>query len=200
MSCLRIENLLYHTCGPITLSAEPAQVLCVSGPSGAGKTLLLRAIADLDAHQGTVLLDDTPCAQFSPPVWRRKVGLLAAESHWWCDTVGEHIIGSDMAMLSHLGFEPDVMDWTIKRLSTGERQRLALFRLLCNLPDVLLLDEPTASLDRQNVHTVEDLILSYTQNHQCPVMWVSHDPEQIARVAQLHFQFSDGTLKEQSLS
>jgi ABC-type iron transport system FetAB ATPase subunit len=160
----------------------------------------LRAIADLDDHHGTVLLDGISCSQFSPPVWRRKVGLLAAESHWWCNTVGEHITASNTAILSRLGFGTDVLDWTIKRLSTGERQRLALFRLLCNTPDVLLLDEPTASLDTHNVHTVENLILSYMQEHQCPVMWVSHDPEQIARVAHIHYQFTAGRLEEQPVS
>jgi ABC-type iron transport system FetAB ATPase subunit len=200
MSRLCLKYFQYHTYGPISLAAEPEHILCVSGASGTGKTLLLRAIADLDAHRGTVSLDDVPCSEFSPPVWRRKVGLLTAESHWWCDTVGEHFTSADTILLSRLGFEPEVMEWTIKRLSTGERQRLALYRLLCNSPDVLLLDEPTACLDTKNVRSVEELICSYTQDHQCPVVWVSHDPEQIARIARQHYLFTDGCLKEQPVS
>lgn len=67
--------------------------------------------------------------------------------------------------------------------STGERQRFALLRLLENKPRVLLLDEPTAALDEKNTLAVETLLLNYLKNHQAAAIWVSHDPEQLQRVA-----------------
>lgn len=76
-----------------------------------------------------------------------------------------------------------VMDWDVGRLSTGEKQRLALVRLLCNRPHALLLDEPTASLDPENVGRVERLITELRRSAQIPILWVTHDPAQMPRIA-----------------
>jgi ABC-type iron transport system FetAB ATPase subunit len=90
--------------------------------------------------------------------------------------------------LEKLGFETDVLEWRVDRLSTGERQRLALFRLLLNEPKVLLLDEPTAALDVSNVWKVEEVISNVRKTTGAAVVWVSHNPEQIARVADRHLE------------
>jgi len=97
--------------------------------------------------------------------------------------------------LGKLGFDEDVLGWRIERLSTGERQRLALFRLLWNEPQVLLLDEPTAALDRTNVRGVEKLIREYQDSTGAAVLWVSHDLEQIERATERHLQFFEGRLE-----
>lgn len=173
--------------------------MCLSGPSGAGKSLLLRAIADLDPCEGEVSLDGAVCARMQAPQWRRRVGLLPAESHWWNERVGDHFAEPPPGdWLRRLGFAEGVMDWDVARASTGERQRLALLRLLANGPEVLLLDEPTAALDPANVRAVEDLVSEYRKAHDAPVLWVSHDPEQIARVASRHLRVEQGRLQEAS--
>ncbi len=82
-----------------------------------------------------------------------------------------------------LGFDESVFDWQVSRCSSGEKQRLALLRLLENQPQVLLLDEPTASLDPESVERVESLIKTYRERNASPVLWVSHDAGQLARVA-----------------
>jgi ABC-type iron transport system FetAB ATPase subunit len=181
--------------GPCDLAVAAGECLCVSGPSGAGKTLLLRAIADLDPHEGEVSLNGESCNTMRAPLWRRRVGLLPAESAWWQDTVGPHFADGEPELLRELGFPPEVLGWQVRRLSTGERQRLALARLLANEPEVLLLDEPTASLDPENVKRVEDLIARYRRQHRAAVVWVSHDPEQIARVAGRELRLHDGSLE-----
>lgn len=130
------------------------------------------------------------------PVWRRRCAYLPAESQWWADTVAEHFDTCDEQCLVALGFTAAVMDWQVARLSTGERQRLALARLLANRPQALLLDEPTASLDPDNAGRVEQLIGRYRREHGAPVIWVSHDSRQIARVCTRACRMADGGLVE----
>jgi ABC-type iron transport system FetAB ATPase subunit len=108
--------------------------------------------------------------------------LLPAEAHWWADSVGEHLPARCEALLADLGFGPETLGWAISRLSTGERQRLALARVLVNRPAALLLDEATANLDPPNRDRVEALVEGYRAEHGAAVLWVSHDPEQRERL------------------
>jgi ABC-type iron transport system FetAB ATPase subunit len=83
----------------------------------------------------------------------------------------------------------------VAQLSSGEKQRLALLRLMVNRPRVLLLDEPTANLDPENVTRVEKLVAAYLRREGAAVLWVSHDPEQTRRVAQRRLRLQAGRLK-----
>ncbi len=168
---------------PTNLRLFSGNCLGLYGQSGSGKTLLLRAIADLDVNTGEVLLENIPRSRFTGSQWRRKVGLLPAESQWWGDSVGEHARHWPAELLSALGFPGDALSWQTGRLSSGEKQRLALVRMLVNQPRVLLLDEPTANLDNASTKVMEKIIHDYLQQNQAGAIWVSHDPAQLARVA-----------------
>lgn len=184
MNGLTVENLSFLQRGPYNFKIESGQVLGLRGASGAGKTLLLRAIADLEPHDGSLLLDDTACKDLSGPQWRRRVAYLPAESLWWYDQVGQHFLTSpEPDWLEQLGFSGEVMSWEINRLSTGEKQRLAILRLLQHRPKALLLDEPTASLNADNISRVEAFILDYLHKTLAPAIWVSHNQSQLQRVA-----------------
>jgi ABC-type iron transport system FetAB ATPase subunit len=176
-----IVDLGVHTLRHVHLSLEPGQCVGLTGASGSGKSLFLRALADLDPHAGGMYLDGVAAERIPAPQWRRQVGLLPAESAWWHDAVGPHFESVPQAWLDELGFDGDVMNWQISRLSSGERQRLALLRLLVQRPRVLLLDEPTANLDRKNTRSVESLLSRYRRQHSVMTIWVSHDPEQLRR-------------------
>lgn len=194
--CRLITEGLRTVCGgPFSFSVGCGECVALSGPSGCGKTLLLRALADLDPAEGTVLLGGESRDQVTAPQWRRRVGWLPAESAWWYDRVGDHFPIHECHILEALGFDKDVLDWRVDRLSTGEKQRLALFRLLANEPEVLLLDEPTAALDRMNVCSVETVIADYRRSAEAAVLWVSHDPDQVERVASRHLQFTQNGLE-----
>ena len=181
---------------PVDLALQPGETLALHGPSGAGKSLLLRAIADLDPNEGEALLDGTPRSQFKVPDWRRAVMLVPAESHWWADTVRPHAERWDHATLQALGFDQQVLDWEVRRLSSGERQRLALARALPLRPAVLLLDEITANLDDSNAERVEQLLRDYQRDSGAAILWVSHDPDQRARIARRQARVADGAVTE----
>ncbi|QVL47725.1 MAG: ATP-binding cassette domain-containing protein [Thiocapsa sp.] len=223
MSGLRLDGIRSRALGPLDLTVAAGELVFVSGPSGSGKSLLLRAVADLDPHEGEVWLGEEPRSRIAPAHWRRRVGLLPAEAFWWAESVGEHLPGIRTAhadqptsplppailrlskpfrrapvrvsnhpalpdpstitdWLDHLGFAPDVLGWSVTRLSTGERQRLALVRLLAQSPEALLLDEATANLDPSNGARVESVVETYRTTQGAAVLWVSHDPEQRRRI------------------
>jgi putative ABC transport system ATP-binding protein len=196
MNSLKITGLKTLNLGPVDLDIAAGECVCLSGASGSGKSLTLRAVADLDPHEGDISLDGDRASSMNGPAWRRQVGLLPAESAWWGETVGEHFGEIDEGLMDKLGFEREALTWKISRLSTGERQRLALLRLLMNKPRALLLDEPTASLDRENIKRVEELVKDYRRQQNAAVLWVSHDPEQIARVSDRLVTIKDHALVE----
>jgi putative ABC transport system ATP-binding protein len=191
-----VHQLVRNSLPPVSFELRAGELVCLSGPSGCGKTLLLRALVDLDPNRGEVTLRgearDTMLAQ----QWRRRVALLPAESQWWAATVGEHFVHLDAQQLQQLGFDPDVADWYVERLSSGEKQRLALLRLLANQPEVLLLDEPTANLDADNCQRMENLIREYLVAQQACCVWVSHDRRQIERLCARQLTMNADGLRE----
>jgi len=178
------------------LGVPPGVCMALSGPSGCGKSLLLRSIADLDLHEGEVFLNGENCRQIPAPAWRRRVMLVPAECQWWYETVAEHFPGDTEVDLGALGFEKDVMGWEVERLSTGEKQRLGLLRALAYRPKALLLDEPTSALDTENRLAVERLVADFRQEQSAPVIWVSHDREQVERTSSRRMTISSGRLCE----
>lgn len=184
---------------PTSFSVKPAEIVTLNGPSGAGKSLLLRSICDLIEHQGDVMLNNINVRTIAAHQWRKDVGMLAAESYWWHERMGDHFDSISNAELSQLGLSPKLLKQHVSECSTGERQRLALLRLLQNQPQVLLLDEPTSGLDQGSARQVEALILDYIKDNQAAAIWVSHDPEQCQRVATRHFQIENGLIQEAAL-
>lgn len=179
---------------PINFKVDEGECVGISGDSGCGKTRLLRAIADMDACDGKVCIDERCQQEFVGHEWRKNVCLLPAESQWWFDTVEPHFSDNEVNF-SDLGFETGVLQWQLTRCSSGERQRLAILRMLANKPRVILLDEPTANLDAENTAKVEKLIADYLADNNAMAIWVSHNHAQLRRVStDKYFDLSDGRL------
>lgn len=184
--------------GPVSFAVAAGECLCITGESGSGKSQLLRAIADLDPHGGRLSLDGVDACDMAPEQWRRQAGLLPPESSWWLPRARDHFADGMPVAPDRLGLSDTVFSQPIARLSSGERQRLALLRLLANRPRVLLLDEPTANLDTDNTQRVETVIADYLREQQAAAIWVSHDPAQVRRVANRHLRLAGGRLEAQS--
>ena len=195
MTILQLSNLKVLNLKPCNFKLEKG-IVCLSGASGAGKSLLLRAIADLIVHEGEAYLNMDKCSETNPVTWRKWVGFLPAESSWWMDRVGDHFSQQKNVYLQQLKLPDESLDWDVARCSTGEKQRLAIARLLALKPKVLLLDEPTASLDADSVKRVEAVIKNYSEEFNVPVFWVSHDQQQIKRLADREFRIEKNEIKE----
>ena len=182
---------------PVHFSLEGGECLGVRGPSGAGKSLLLRAIADLDPNDGRISLDGVARESLSGPDWRRRVAYLPAEPGWWGERVAEHFDDwtAQAGNAGRLLLPPGLGEAPVSRLSTGERQRLALVRALVRKPKVLLLDEPTSGLDRDTGHAAETLVSRHLEAGGA-VLWVTHDPAQAARVAARLLTVEAGVVRE----
>ncbi len=194
MAALRIEQLATKLIGPISFDIAAGECLAVMGQSGAGKSLLLRAIVDLDPNTGNVVVGGRTREAMPANEWRKLVALVPAESGWWADRVGDHFpAGSDATQLiGRLGLAGS-MEWEVGRLSTGERQRLSFARALCRKPQALLVDEPTASLDDHATGLVEDLIRGCCGEGMA-VLLVTHDLRQAERMAKRVLRMSDGRI------
>ncbi|RYF18500.1 MAG: ABC transporter ATP-binding protein [Oxalobacteraceae bacterium] len=183
--------------GPFNLEVARGECVSVTGASGSGKSVLLRLIADLDPSTGEVSLDGWPRLEMPAPMWRRQVVYQAAEPGWWARTAGEHFEASVRPvvwrLLASLGIARSRLDAPIERLSTGERQRIALVRSLVHEPHVLLLDEPTASLDPASIAAVE-VLFQDALARGCSIVLVTHSIEQAKRIGHRHLVLHDKTL------
>ena len=197
---LQVSRLSRPGLGPVSFELAAGECLAVRGPSGAGKSLLLRAIADLDPNDGQLVLDGQDRDAMPAHRWRRLVTYLAAESGWWAETVGQHFESWEEAEPSvmALGLPRECADWTVARLSTGERQRLALVRALVQAPRVLLLDEPTGALDSESRDAVETFLHGHLSRGG-GALCVTHDEAQASRLARRGLAVTAGRVVEQSL-
>ena len=194
---LSVTNLRRPGLGPLSLELAAGECLVLRGPSGSGKSLLLRALADLDPNEGDVRLAGQAREAQAAPDWRRGVAYLPSETGWWTETVGAHFPDAESArpLLATLGLPEACLDWPVAQLSTGERQRLGLIRVLLLDPQVYLLDEPTAALDTDAAAAVERIIRARLEAGAAAI-WVTHDAAQAARVADRQITIRDGKLDQ----
>lgn len=172
------------TAAAVQFSVAAGQCLVVMGPSGVGKTTMLRKLADLDPHEGSVLLGDQPQQGMPGPLWRRQVTYVSSDAGWWAPKVRDHFDpdSAPAGLMARLGLSPDKLDSPPQNLSSGERQRMALIRALVRTPRFLLLDEPTSALDEETTRLVETA-LEEAKNRGCGLVLVTHDAAQGERLA-----------------
>ena len=173
--------------------------LAIVGPSGAGKSLLLRTLAGLDPIQsGEIYFQGKPLPSLSMPEFRSQVTYLHQKPALLEGTVEASLQqiyrlavhrnksynrSQILEYLRVLGRSEPFLERSTEQLSGGEQQIVACLRSLQLSPAVLLLDEPTASLDDTATQQLEALIAQWQQNNPARAcIWTSHDPAQIDRV------------------
>jgi len=175
------------------VEVRKGELLAVVGPSGAGKSTLLRCLNRLtEITTGEISFLGVPLHDIDPITLRRRVGMLFQLPVMFEGTVADNIsyattLGApakDVAeMLIKVGLDPSFANKNASTLSVGEQQRVCLARALVNSPEVLLMDEPTASLDPANTRLVEELMIRL-KNEGITIVLVSHNMAQARRLGE----------------
>lgn len=179
----------------VSLAVRRGETLAITGPSGSGKSSLLRLLNRLDEPSGgTVFLDGKDYKTLPPRDLRRRVGMVMQSASLFPGTVadniafgpqsrGEKVDPQHIAELLEKVQLPGYEQRDISTLSGGEAQRVSLARTLMNEPEILLLDEPTSALDETTRKEIENLLKSVMDARQLTNIIVTHDMEQAARLA-----------------
>ncbi len=174
----------------ITASVPDRGVTVLLGPSGSGKSTLLRLCNRLEVPtQGVVRFHGDDVGALDPLDLRRRVGMVFQRPTLFPGTVRDNLRvaapdGDEAAFVSVLeraGLDAGFLERTGDDLSGGEAQRACLARTLVIRPEVLLMDEPTSSLDDRNTRVLEERAGELAADG-VPVLWVTHDLDQAGRI------------------
>lgn len=161
------------------------------GPSGAGKSSLLRLANRLEVpSSGIVRFRGDDVVRLDPLRLRRRVGMVFQRPAPFAGRVRDNLRVADPALadddaaslLDRVGLDGSFLERPAGELSGGEAQRLCLARTLATEPEVLLMDEPTGSLDHRSRRVLEDLARELVTAGE-PMVWVTHDFAQMRRIA-----------------
>jgi len=191
----------------VSLSIRPKEILAIIGASGTGKSTLLRTINRLtEIDGGHISLDGSPIHHIDPIELRRRIGMVFQLPALFDGTVGanvryglelqgisspERITGAMRAADLPIG----CLERDASKLSVGEQQRVSIARALALEPEVLLLDEPTASLDGASTKRIESTIQKLLNKKGLMIIWVTHDRIQAKRVGTRIGLLKDGRIK-----
>lgn len=188
----------------VSVELPDCGVTCLVGPSGSGKSTMLRLCNRLEVPtSGVVRFRGDDIAGLDPLAHRRRVGMVFQRPTPFPGTVRANLLvalpgASDdvlIAALERAALPASFLDRIADELSGGESQRMCLARTLVTGPEVLLMDEPTSALDPEATKLLERRAHHVAHEEGMPVVWVSHDLEQVDRIADARFLVDVGKVR-----
>ena len=174
----------------VDFAVRAGEVAVIEGPSGGGKSTLLRSLALLqDVSRGELRLGGVSAAAIAPSTYRQRVAYVPQTPVMFAGTVGdnvragprlrgEELSGEAVAsLLRRVGLDPSSAALGAQDLSGGEKQRVAVARAVANEPEAILFDEPTSALDPESAAVVLDLVRRCAEDARAVVL-VTHSREQ----------------------
>jgi len=212
---LRVQGIEFHYMGRpvldgVSFAVERGEVVAVLGTNGAGKTTLLKCIDRiLKPAAGTVLINDEPTAAFSRNALARRMGYVEQQRNgsratvfntvllgrkpyirWGITQNDVKIAAQALETLGLAGYGPRYLD----ELSGGELQKVIIARALAQEPQILLMDEPTSSLDLRNQLEVVAVIRHISRERGIAVVVAMHDLNLALRFADHFILLKDRTI------
>ena len=182
----------------LTLRVEPQTIQSIVGPSGSGKSTLLRSIVKLSPHShGSIRISGRSIDSFHPAELRTNCIYLQQHPVLFPNSVEFNLqtafsfrvvkrsfpnISKLQSVISEVGLDADILEKNALTLSGGEAQRVALARALLLDPDILLLDEPTASLDNDSAEVVIVYLKEWVKKGDRAVLWIVHERDVIRKL------------------
>ncbi|WML44709.1 phosphate ABC transporter ATP-binding protein [Neobacillus sp. PS3-40] len=193
----------------ITDSFFEGKITTLVGPSGAGKTTLLKLCNGLlSPNSGEIFIKDKIITSYEPVELRRLVG-IALQSAPMIDgnvfknlSLPLHLQGKQLSedvaldLLNDVGLDEEFLYRKTKDLSGGQRQKVSIARTLVNHPQILLLDEITASLDRISTQEIEELIMKINRKYGTTIIWITHNLDQASTIGNYTWVMMGGEVIE----
>ena len=196
----------------ISFSADSGAITAIVGPSGGGKSSLIRLINRLsDPTSGTVYLNGEDIAAMDPLQLRRRVAMVPQKPFMFEGSVLANLLlpfryrqeplppadGPEIAQVLELArLDAELLERDSRTLSLGQQQRVSLARSLITRPHVLLLDEPTSALDRPTADRLSATLHDICRSQQLTVILVTHDLRLAGKIADHLIYLEAGRIRE----
>ncbi|MEJ2750137.1 MAG: phosphate ABC transporter ATP-binding protein [Anaerolineae bacterium] len=194
----------------VNLAIAPGEIVCLLGPSGSGKSSLLRCLNRLtEPAPQTIFLNGQDITSLDVLTLRRQVGMVfqspalfpgsVADNIAYGPNLTNHPLPSDRIakLLALADLPPEYASRSADALSGGEGQRVSIARALANEPQTLLLDEPTGALDPAARRHIWQTIAKLRQELGLTVLWVTHYMEEVREVADRVYLLLDGRIADE---
>ena len=171
----------------ISLTVHKGDIVTVTGPSGGGKSTLLL----ISPTSGKIYYKEKEISTYEPTEYRKQVSYFFQNAVLFDQTVRQNLsFPADIREenfdevrakegLETVQLPSTYLDKPVKDLSGGEKQRVALIRNLMYPPEVLLMDEVTSSLDKENREIILSFIRRLNEEEQVTILWITHNQEEI---------------------